>query len=57
MREIAEKKTIWIQTPLSKFGYKCIMNKHDSCQNSSCGCLCHPFNSEKLLLKEKTIAN
>ena len=57
MREIGEKKTIWIQTPLSKFGSKCIMNKHDSCQNSSCGCLCHPFNSEKLLLKEKTIAN
>ena len=47
----------WIQTPLSKFGYKCIMNKHDSCENSLCECLCHPFNSQKLLLEKKAITN
>jgi hypothetical protein len=34
----------WIQTPLSKFGSKCIMSEqseHDSCADSSCECLCH----------------
>jgi len=31
----------WIQTPLSKFGSKCIMSKHDSCVDLSCECICH----------------
>ncbi len=34
-------KMTWIQTPLSKFGFKCIMNRHDFCVNLSCECLCH----------------
>ncbi len=31
----------WIETPLSKFGFKCIENKHELCINSRCKCLCH----------------
>ena len=31
----------WKQTPLSKFGYKCIMNRHEICVESICECLCH----------------
>lgn len=31
----------WIETPLSKFGFKCIANKHDNCVDVNCECLCH----------------
>ncbi len=31
----------WIETPLSKFGFKCIMSKHDFCSEKLCECLCH----------------
>jgi len=41
MSEIENFTTTWIETPLSKFGSKCIMNKHDLCVDSSCECLCH----------------
>jgi len=34
--------SIWINTPLSKFGFKCVMNKHDLCADEKCQCLCHP---------------
>ncbi len=32
---------IWKKTPLSKFGFKCVMNKHGVCAYSVCECLCH----------------
>ena len=32
---------IWIQTPLSNFGFKCMANKHDLCTSQKCACLCH----------------
>ena len=31
----------WIETPLLKFGSKCIMSEHDFCADSLCECLCH----------------
>jgi len=50
-----ENHTItWIKTPLSKFGFKCIMNKHDFCVDSLCECLCHQVTSDRLSIK-KTI--
>ena len=36
-----EDSSIWIQTPLTNFGPKCIMNKHELCTDSKCECLCH----------------
>lgn len=33
--------SIWTETPLSKFGNKCVMNKHKLCIDSKCECLCH----------------
>lgn len=36
--------SIWTETLLSKFGFKCIMNKHDLCTEDECECLCHPHN-------------
>ena len=36
----------WKQTPLSKFGYKCIANKHDDCVDDKCECLCHDGKGE-----------
>jgi len=41
MSEIENYATTWIETPLSKFGFKCIMSKHDFCVDSLCECLCH----------------
>ncbi len=32
---------IWKETPLSKFGFKCVMNKHGICVDSLCECICH----------------
>ncbi len=32
---------IWKETPLSKFGFKCVMNKHRVCVYTVCECLCH----------------
>ena len=52
MHSIGQKETQWIETPLSAFGFKCIMNKHDFCEQSSCQCLCHSTNSKKLLEKK-----
>ncbi len=31
----------WIKTPLSKFGFKCIMRKHDFCVDPLCECVYH----------------
>ena len=53
MHSIGQEETQWIETPLSAFGFKCVMNKHDSCDNPSCKCLCHPVNSKKELLENK----
>jgi hypothetical protein len=44
MSEIVNQTGNWIGTPLSKFGFKCMMNKHNFCVNSSCGCLCHKIS-------------
>ena len=41
MSEVEKYATTWVQTPLSKFGFKCIMNEHGLCVDSSCECLCH----------------
>ena len=41
MSEVETNARVWTETPLSKFGFKCIMNKHDVCDESSCECLCH----------------
>ncbi len=41
MSEVEKYATTWVQTPLSKFGFKCVMNKHDFCDDSLCECLCH----------------
>ncbi len=41
MSEVEKHVTNWIETPLSKFGFKCVMSKHDLCVDSSCECLCH----------------
>ncbi len=46
MSEIKNYTSIWNETPLSKFGFKCVMNKHDLCVNSSCECLCHHYLKE-----------
>ena len=53
MNRFENEETEWIETPLSEFGFKCVMNKHDSCDNPSCKCLCHPVNSKKELLENK----
>jgi hypothetical protein len=48
----------WIETPLSKFGFKCVMNKHDFCVESLCECLCHQVNvSKNLFLKNSIVAS
>jgi glucose dehydrogenase len=36
--------SIWTDTLLSKFGFKCLMNKHDLCTEGKCECLCHIHN-------------
>jgi len=36
----------WIETPLSKFGSKCVMNKHDFCADPLCECICHRVTLE-----------
>ena len=41
MSKIENDTATWIETPLSKFGFKCVMNEHDFCVDSSCECLCH----------------
>ena len=45
----------WVKTSLSKFGFKCIMSKHNSCEDSFCECLCHPSNHSKVNLLEGPI--
>ncbi len=44
MSEVEKYATTWTETPLSKFGFKCVMNKHDFCDDSLCECLCHQVN-------------
>jgi len=44
MSQIENNTTTWIETPLSKFGFKCVMSKHDFCVDSLCECLCHQVN-------------
>ena len=39
-----ENDSIWRQTPLHDFCFKCIMNEHSLCCNSKCQCLCHLYN-------------
>ncbi len=34
-------QSIWTKTSLKEFGFKCIANKHESCNDSKCKCLCH----------------
>ena len=44
--------SIWLKTSLSKFGFKCIMNKHDFCDDSFCECLCHHAKTIGVELEE-----
>jgi hypothetical protein len=55
MSEIEAKNANWVQTPLSRFGFKCIMNKHNFCDDSSCECLCHSANYSKVNFFEKEL--
>ena len=48
--------SIWTETQLSKFGFKCLMNKHDSCTEGRCECLCHPHNQQWKILSENESA-
>ena len=41
MSQIENYTGTWIETPLSKFGFKCVSSKHDFCVDSLCECLCH----------------
>jgi hypothetical protein len=34
-------KVRWIETPLSSFGNKCVLNRHMECKEDKCQCLCH----------------
>jgi len=34
MSQIENYTATWIETPLSKFGFKCVMNKHNFCVDS-----------------------
>ncbi len=43
MSQIENYTGTWIETPLSKFGFKCVMSKHDFCVDSLCECLCHHY--------------
>ena len=36
--------SILTETQLFKFGFKCLMNKHDSHTKGECEYLCHPHN-------------
>ena len=36
--------SIWRQTPVRDFGFKCVMSKHDLCTDLNCKCFCHPYN-------------
>ena len=38
---LEERELNWIETPITKFGSKCIMSKHDFCVDTSCECICH----------------
>jgi len=40
------KHSFWTETPLSKFGFKCMMNKHQLCIDPTCQCLCHQATFE-----------
>lgn len=53
MHSIEQEEIKWVKTPLSAFGSKCIMNKHDSCNNDSCKCLCHSNISKQMLLEKE----
>jgi len=35
------ENSLWTNTQLSEFGFKCIANKHELCIDSKCKCLCH----------------
>ncbi len=36
----------WKQTPLNKFGFKCLANFHEKCDWDKCECLCHDGKGE-----------
>ena len=57
MSEIEVNNVNWIKTPLSKFGFKCIMNKHNFCDDSTCECLCHPSNYSKIDFFEEELTS
>ncbi len=44
MSEVEKYATTLTETPLSKFGFKCVMNKHNFCDDSLCECLCHQID-------------
>jgi len=39
--------TFWeVQEAMSKFGYKCIQNRHELCKHEGCLCICHRIDEE-----------
>ena len=38
----------WTETPASKFGFKCMADKHDLCKDDWCECLCHTNRPPKM---------
>lgn len=42
--EFIDRTFQWVKTPLSAFGFKCIMNKHELCTDVKCQCVCHDHN-------------
>jgi hypothetical protein len=47
--QLTVQDSIWIPTPIRDFGFKCVMNQHDFCNEFKCACLCH----HKKLIKIK----
>ena len=45
LKILLDANSSWIKTPLKEFGFKCIANKHGSCGDSKCKCLCHNFGN------------
>ncbi|MBM2818397.1 MAG: hypothetical protein HW410_79 [Nitrosarchaeum sp.] len=47
--QLTVQDSTWIQTPIRDFGFKCVMNQHDFCNELKCACLCH---HKKLIINQ-----
>ncbi len=55
MSQIENYTGTWIETPLSKFGFKCVMNEHDFCADLLCECLCHVPKRITVVLDDEVV--